>query len=309
MRVGFLFPGQGSQRVGMLHFLPDHPAVNRTLEEASRELGRDITELDSEESLKSTIAVQIGLFTAGVAAARALQEEGVHACAVAGLSVGAFAAAVTSGALAFKHGIQLVKRRAELMENQFPGGYGLAAIVGLTEEQVCRLILDASEDGSRVYIGSINAPQQLIIAGSDWGMQKVLDAARVLGAHKAERLAVSVPSHCPLLLPVADALRRTLLNMELVKPAVPYVGNVRARPLRTAEAVAEDLSSNVAYTVRWYDTMVVLAELGCELFLEMQPGHVLTDLAAAALPQIRSIAIEKVSLRYAKRMATESATT
>jgi malonate decarboxylase epsilon subunit len=154
-----------------------------------------------------------------------------------------------------------------------------------------------------VYIGNINAPRQIVIAGSDEGMGKVLEAARKSGARKAERLDVSVPSHCPLLEPVAAALRMTLSGMKLEQPRLIYVGNVKARPLRAAQAVAEDLANNIAHGVRWHDATTVLEELGSRLFLEMPPGHVLSDLAQEALPEVKTLALGQSTLKGALHLA------
>jgi malonate decarboxylase epsilon subunit len=307
MSIAFLFPGQGSQHPGMLDSLADHPAITRTLDEASAILRRDVRDLDSPEALKSTISVQLALLTAGVAVARALAAEGVEAEAVAGLSVGAFAAAVHSGTIEFPQAIQLVQQRAEMMLNLYPTGYGLAAIVGLTEGQVATLVEQAHTAQTPVYIGNINAPRQIVIAGSDEGMARVLEAARKSGARKAERLNVSVPSHCPLLEPVAAALRVTLAAMKLEQPRLIYVGNVKARPLRAAQAVAEDLANNIAHGVRWHDATTVLEELGSRLFLEMPPGHVLSDLAHEALPEVKTLAIGQSTLRSALHLAARFA--
>jgi len=134
MSVAFLFPGQGSQVPGMLHILPDHPAIGRTLDEVSEGLGENVLELDSTEALRSTVSVQLALLASGVGVARALIAEGVEPEAVAGMSVGAFAAAVAAGALDLDDGVRLVKQRAEGMVKLYPKGYGLAAIVGLTEK-------------------------------------------------------------------------------------------------------------------------------------------------------------------------------
>jgi malonate decarboxylase epsilon subunit len=307
MSVAFLFPGQGSQAPGMLHSLGDHPAITRTLDEASATLRRDVRDLDSPEALKSTISVQLALLTASVAVARALAAEGVEPEAVAGLSVGAFAAAVHSGTVSFPQAIQLVQQRAEMMMNLYPTGYGLAAIVGLTEGQVSALVETAHTAQTPVYIGNINAPRQIVIAGSDEGMTRVLEAARQSGARKAERLDVSVPSHCPLLEPVAAALRVTLAGMKLEQPRLVYVGNVKARPLRAAAAVAEDLAGNIAHGVRWHDATTVLEELGSRLFLEMPPGHVLSDLAREALPEVKTLALGQSTLKGALHLAARFA--
>jgi len=302
--AAFLFPGQGSQVPGMLHTLPDHPAIGRALAEASDHLHRDVRDLDSSEALQSSVPVQLALLTAGVAVARALAEEGVAAEAVAGLSVGAFAAAVHCGALSFPDALRLVEQRAEMMVGLYPTGYGLAAIVGLTEAQVAALVGEAHTPETPVFVGNINAPRQIVIAGSDAGMAKVLEAARRSGARKATRLQVSVPSHCPLLEPVAVALRATLEGMTLGQPKLIYVGNVKGRALRTGVAVAEDLANNIAHGVRWHDATTVLEELGCRLFLEMPPGRVLTALAREAFPDVKALPVGKDGLQVALRAAS-----
>jgi len=298
MSMAVLFPGQGSQTPGMLHQLPDHPAALRTIREISAELGRDVRALDSPEALRSTVSVQLALLTAGVAAARSLEEEGVTPEAVAGLSVGAFAAAVHAQVLTLADCVRLVKQRAELMEKNSPPNYGLAAIIGLTETQVVALIQQTNTPDDPVYLGNVNAPEQIVISGSSNGLEKVSTAALEAGARKAERLNVPVLSHSPLLLPVADKLTQALQNVQLHSPRMVYVSNVRARALRTAEEIAWDLANNIAHGVRWYDATTVLQELGCDLFVEMPPGHVLTNLAKQSLPQVRCIALGETSLCY-----------
>jgi malonate decarboxylase epsilon subunit len=303
MSVAFLFPGQGSQVPGMLHNLPDHPAVARTLDEVSESLHADIRELDSAEALQSTVSVQLALLASAVAVARALLEEGVNPEAVAGLSVGAFAAAAAADVLNLADGVRLVKERGEDMVKLYPRGYGLAAIVGLTEEQVSTLVKDAYTDQNPVYVGNINAPRQIVIAGSNEGMDAVLEAARKSGARKAVRLQVSEPSHCPLLQPVADALKRSLREIHLQEPKMVYVGNVTGRALRDAKAIAEDLATNIVHGVRWYDATTVLEELGCRLFLEMPPGHVLSELGREAFADVRTLAIGETSFSNAVRLS------
>jgi malonate decarboxylase epsilon subunit len=306
MSVAFLFPGQGSQVPGMLHTLPDHPAIGPTLDEVSESLGENVLELDSTEALRSTVSVQLALLASGVAVARALIAEGVEAGAVAGMSVGAFAAAAAVGALNLGDGVRLVKQRAEGMVKLYPEGYGLAAIVGLTEKQVSTLVEAAYTERNPVYVGNINAPRQIVIAGSDKGMNNVLEAARKSGARKAVRLNVSEPSHCPLLEPVAGALRESLQAIHLQPPKAVYVGNVTGRALRSAATISEDLASNIAHGVRWYDATTVLNELGCRLFLEMPPGHVLSELAREAFPDVRTLAIGAASFKHALLLTSQS---
>jgi malonate decarboxylase epsilon subunit len=269
MSVAFLFPGQGSQAPGMLHSLPNYASVAGTLAEVSESLEENVLELDSPQALRSTLSVQLALLASGVAVARALVAEGVQPEAVAGMSAGAFAAAVIAGVLNLADAVRLVKQRADGMVNVYPKGYGLAAIVGLTEKQVLTLVEEAYTVQSPVYVGNINAPRQIVIAGSHEGINRVLKGARKSGARKAEPLDVSEPSHCPLLEPVAATLTKSLQSIHLQNPKLIYVGNVTGRALRTAEAISEDLASNIAHGVRWYDATTVLVELGCRLFLEM----------------------------------------
>src|SRR6266481_3293704 len=215
----------------MLDRLPDHPAVRQTLEEVSAALGYDVRTLDSPEAFRSTVPVQLALLTAGVAAARALETEGVVPEAVAGLSVGAFGAAVHAQVLSLADAVHLVKQRAELMEQHSPEGYGLTAIVGLKEDQVVALVSEANTPDDPVYVGNVNSADQIILTGSDNGRQKVSDAALQAGARKVERLDVAVLSHSPLLQPVADALTQSLNQIPLNPPRMVYVGNVKARAL------------------------------------------------------------------------------
>ena len=303
MSVAFIFPGQGSQFPGMLHNLLDHPAVVRTLDEISEDLQSDVHTLDTEYGLEFTVDVQIALLAAGVATARALMEQDVEPAAVSGLSVGAFAAAVTAGALSLRNAVELVRLRAELMMKLYPSGYGLSAIVGLNESQVTKIVQAVTSVQNPVFVGNINAPRQIVIAGSNLAMNQVLEEACLQGASKAVRLHVSVPSHCPLLQPVADLLGKRMSSVNLTTPRMTYVGNVNARAMRTKEAVARDLVNNIAHGVRWHDATTVLKELGCNLFLEMPPGHILSDLAEQNLRDIISVPVEAGVLPRLLRLA------
>jgi malonate decarboxylase epsilon subunit len=303
MSVAFLFPGQGSQVPGMLHALPDHAAVARTLNEVTECLGQNVLELDSVEALQSTVSVQLALLASGVAVARALIEDGVEPEAVTGISAGAFSAAVTADVLNLADGVNLVRQRAEMMVELYPAGYGLAAIVGLTEKQVSILVKEVYAEQNPVYVANINAPRQIVISGANDAISEVLEAALKSGARKAARLDVSEPSHCPLLAPVADALRKSLQKTHLQNPKMLYVGNVTGRALRSANAIAEDLATNIAHGVRWHDATTVVEELGCRLFLEMPPSHVLSELARQAFPDVRTVPVVETSLEHVARLA------
>ncbi|RZF27082.1 malonate decarboxylase subunit epsilon [Paraburkholderia sp. UYCP14C] len=300
--LALLFPGQGAQSEGFLHRLPQHRAVEDTLAEAADTLDIDVLTLDSPESLESTVAVQLGLTIAGVAIARALADEGLVADISAGLSVGAYPAAVGSGAVAFRDALKMVRRRAELMETAYPSGYGLAAVSGLSERQVETLVAQqAAEQRQRVYIGNVNAPRQIVMAGADRALDSFIERALAAGARKATRLAVSVPSHCELLAHASDELVAYSRELRFERPRGIYIGNRGGRPLYTAEAIREDLATNMRYTVRWFDALTVMQEMGAQVLVEAPPGQVLTDivrenfsepsaLAAGTLPFDRLVA-------------------
>ena len=303
MSIAFLFPGQGSQFPGMLHRLPDQAVIAETLDEVSEILGTNCRELDSPEALQSTVSVQLALLASGVAVARFLNEQGIEPGAVAGMSAGAYSAAVLCGSLNLADAVQLVILRAEMMAKLYPNGYGLAAIVGLNEQQVSQLVREVHSEQRPVYVANINAPRQIVISGSAVGMDSVLQAAVRSGARKAERLAVSTPSHCPLLQPVAEALEKSLKTMHVRPPKTVYLANVTARATRSPEAISEDLANNIAHGVRWYDMTTVLEELGFRLFLEIPPGHVLSVLAKEAFPDVRTVAVGESSIRQVLRLA------
>jgi len=302
--IALLFPGQGAQSPGFLHHLPQHAAVAATLAEASDVLGSDVLQLDSAASLQSTVAVQLSLLTAGVAVARALQAEGVEPDFAAGLSIGAFAAAVICDALDFDAALRLVRQRAQLMEAAYPTGYGLAALVGLNELQVGALLERVqSLHHESVYLANLNGARQIVVAGSDAGLAHLMALAQQAGARRAERLAVSVPSHCELLADAAQQLSTSAAALQFRRPRIPYIGNRRGRALRSADAVRDDLVENLRYPVRWHDSMRLLAELGVSLFIEAPPGQVLSGLLHEALPEVRALAMAQSDLPHAVSLA------
>jgi len=283
------FPGQGAQRAGMLHALPDHPVVTRTLAEASDVLGHDVLRLDNAERLASTVAVQLCLLVAGVASARHLLDTGdgdtTHADGVAGLSIGAYAAAVVAGALRFDDAVRLVALRGRLMEEAFPAGYGMTAILGL-ERGVLEAIVDAVRaPGTPVYVANYNAEDQLVIAGSEQAMASVSERAIAAGARAAQRVAIAVPSHCPLLDTAAASLAEAISAVTVRRPSLRYFSASAARELRDPARIADDLAHNMARPVRWHETMLLARACDMRLAVEMPPGNVLTRLCQPLFPQ------------------------
>ncbi|MFM1654096.1 malonate decarboxylase subunit epsilon [Brevibacillus sp. B_LB10_24] len=297
MSVVFTFPGQGSQEPHMLRSLPPHPVIAGTLQEASEILGEDLLLWDSEDALKSTVAVQVALLVSGVAAARALQAEGAHVDWAAGHSVGAFGAAVIAGSLAFPTALTLVKLRGELMENAFRQGYGMGVVLGIQQQKLHDIVARTFSREDPVYLANYNAPDQIVVAGSVRGVDRVLATARQEGARRAERIQVNVPSHCPLLDPVADKLAEALKEVPLRRPAIPYASNRTGRTLLDPEAIREDLAYGVSRPVRWHEAASLLVERGARLFIEMPPGRVLTNLAKTAFPSIRSVSVADSGLK------------
>ncbi|NVZ79483.1 acyltransferase domain-containing protein, partial [Pseudomonas gingeri] len=211
-----VFPGQGAQQPGMLQRLPDAAVVRDCLREASEVLGEEVATLDTPQALTSTRAVQLCLLLAGVAAARLLLENTEPPSHVAGLSIGAYPAAVVAGALDFDDAVRLVSLRGELMQRAYPQGYGMTALIGLELAAVDKLLAQVHSERTPVYLANINADNQCVIAGSEAGMNALVALMRKDGA--ARRLAVSVPSHCPLLDEPARALAAAFATVVLRAP-------------------------------------------------------------------------------------------
>jgi malonate decarboxylase epsilon subunit len=278
MSVLFSFPGQGAQKAGMLHTLPDHAEVRRTLIEAGAVLDHDPLSLDGAEALRSTVAVQLCLLIAGVAAARVLATQGARPQMVAGLSIGAWPAAVMADVLEFADAVRLVALRAGLMEQAYPTGYGMTAITGLTSQQLEPLLAQVHAPGRPVYLANLNAARQIVISGSDEAMAAVAHLATQHGAMRAERLAVSVPSHCELFDAQAKELAAAMSQVALRRPRIVYISSSLGRALFDARRIGEDLAMNMARPVLWYDTVRHAYERGARLAIEMPSGSVLSKL-------------------------------
>jgi malonate decarboxylase epsilon subunit len=305
MTVAFLYPGQGTQRPGMLHDLPGHPAVAATLAEAEDILPGSSRQ-DDARALASTVTTQIALCVAGVAATRALAAEGAAPDAVAGHSAGAFPAAVTAGVLTFAEALAAVRHRAELMRDAYPSGYGMAAVLGLGVPRARALIESITMDDDPAYLAVIDADQQVVAAGSVRALSRLEAAAEQAGARRVHRLPIAVPSHCPLLAGVADAMADHLGTVPRRPLTVPYLGGRTGRALQDADAVLDDLARGVAATLRWRDVVALLGELGTTLFVQAPPGSVVARLAGAANPGARAITLADTRLTDAVELARRS---
>jgi malonate decarboxylase epsilon subunit len=291
-----VFPGQGAQQPGMLHRLPQDAVIDACLREASEVLGEDVLRLDSAQALASTRGVQLCLLIAGVAGSRLLLQQAPAPDYVAGLSIGAYPAAVVAGALAFSDALHLVSLRGDLMQRAYPQGYGMTAIIGLDLATVEALLAQVHSEQTPVYLANINADNQLVIAGSDAAMKALAELARGCGAGLAKRLAVSVPSHCPLLEQPAEVLAQAFARVPLQAPTLGYLSGSRARPIRTAEQLRDDLAYNMCRVVDWRGTVQSAYERGVRLHIELPPGAVLTGLARRVFEQGTAVAFDGARL-------------
>lgn len=293
MKSAFLFPGQGSQYVGMLNDLPHDPVVKQILEESSDLLHLPIESLHNDKALSTTKAVQQCLLIASVSTYKVFEKNGLTPSFVAGHSVGAFGAAVASGVLTFEEALKLVSLRGELMERTCDKGFGMAVVLGLDEDRLLEIVTQLFNEDEPVYVSNRNSPTQITLSGSLKGLERVLEYVKNRGATSAHLLNVSTPSHCPLFKNVSEELLVELNKLDLKRPKIPISSNVNSRLLRQADAVKEDLAKSICYPVRWHDAVNLLYETGTRLFIEMPPGDVLSKLANQAFSDVRTMAITK----------------
>lgn len=302
MKILFSFPGQGAQYTNMLHQLPKSEITQQVLNLASDVLQEDVLNLDSETALKNTRSVQLCILITGVIYANLLQQQGVEADYVSGLSIGAFPAAVFSGVLDLSDAIKIVSLRGELMQHAYPQGYGLTSIQGLLEQQVFLIVEQVNSDQYPVYIANFNDEQQFVIAGSDQAMLKVAQLAKKMGARKVVKLAISVPSHCPLLTKTAHQLAQAMDNISIKIPRISYLSANNARIINQVEKLRDDLAYNMARSVYWHETMTAAYERGVRIAIEMPPGAVLTGLTKKVMDQGEVIALNQVGIVHAVQL-------
>ncbi|MHA6830382.1 ACP S-malonyltransferase [Ralstonia pseudosolanacearum] len=282
MTFAFVFPGQGSQSVGMLNAFADHPVVAATLAEASDALGQDIGKLIAEgpaDELNLTTNTQPVMLTAAVAVYRAWQAAGGPTPAVvAGHSLGEYSALVAAGAIAFKDAVPLVRFRAKAMQEAVPVGEGgMAAILGLSDDDVRAACAEASSAGV-VEAVNFNAPAQVVIAGAKAAVEKACEIAKAKGAKRALPLPVSAPFHSSLLKPASDRLREYLSGVAVSAPAIPVINNVDVALVSDPAAIKDALVRQAASPVRWVETVQKMKADGISRVVECGPGKVLAGL-------------------------------
>lgn len=281
--TAFLFPGQGSQSVGMMAALAeDHEAVAGTFAEASRALGYDLWAVASEgpeERLNRTEVTQPAMLVADLATWRLwLQAGGPEPDYLAGHSLGEYAALVAAEALEFGDAVALVAERGRLMQEATPPGTGaMAAVLGLDDAVLQQICLEAAGD-EVVACANFNAPGQVVIAGHAGAVERTCEAAKAAGAHRIVPLPVSVPSHCLLMKGAADALGKTLAGARVAPPRIPVVHNVDVAARENPDDIREALVAQLWQPVRWTATIEYLSSRGVTRFAECGPGKVLTGL-------------------------------
>ena len=279
-----VFPGQGSQSVGMLDGWGDHAAVRQTLDEASTALGEDVAKLIREgpkDALDLTTNTQPVMLAAGIACYRAWRADGgPEPVAVAGHSLGEYSALVAAGVLTLADALPLVRLRAQAMQRAVPVGAGaMAAILGLDAEQVRSGCAEAAaETGEVVEAVNFNDPKQTVIAGSKAGVDKACERLKAMGAKRALLLAVSAPFHSSLMKPAAEALREALKAVPLAPPRLPVVNNIDVEMPDSADAIRDALYRQAFGPVRWFEIVQALHRLGLRHVFECGPGKVLTGL-------------------------------
>lgn len=297
--TALLFPGQGSQRVGMgEHLMAAHAIARATMEEADEALGFPLTRLcleGPEAELTRTELCQPAILAVSVATWRALgPATGIEPRWVAGHSLGEYTALVAAGALAFRDAVRLVRLRGRLMQSAVPEGVGaMAAVVGLDDARVAELCAAAAED-EIVSPANFNGAGQVVVAGHRGAVARVMAAAKAAGG-RAIALAVSAPFHCELMAPVAAGLARALAEIELRAPAVPVVTNVDAAVSGDPARIRELLVAQVTAPVRWAESMQRLRSLGCRRVVEVGPGQVLAKIVQRMRLGMASATLEEVA--------------
>lgn len=298
MKTAWVFPGQGSQKVGMGRaWAESSPQTRATFEEASAALGLDLARLcfeGPESDLQLTENTQPAILTVSVAIARALAARGLAPDAVAGHSLGEYSAHVVAGTLTLADAARLVRRRGRLMQEAVPVGVGaMAAVLGLAPEMVAQVAAAAAaECGEICSVANYNSPEQSVISGHAGAVARAAALAKERGAKRALPLPVSAPFHCALMAPARAGLAPDLAATTFAAPRVPVVVNVDARPVGEGAAARDALVRQIDGPVRWVESVRVLAgELGVARFVEVGPGAVLSGLVRRIAPEAEAFSL------------------
>ncbi|NTV93870.1 MAG: ACP S-malonyltransferase [Thiobacillus sp.] len=295
MKLAFVFPGQGSQSVGMMNAYGDSAAIRDTLAEASEALGFDLAGMLAEgpaEALNQTVNTQPAMLAAGVAVYRAwLAQGGAVPALMAGHSLGEYTALTCAGALNFADALRLVRLRAEAMQSAVPEGVGaMAAVLGLDDAAVRAVCAEAAQ-GEVLEAVNYNSPGQVVIAGNKAAVDRGCVLAKEKGAKRALPLPVSVPSHCALMKPAADKLLAAMAAIEVKAPAVLVIHNADVASHADPAAIRDALARQLYSPVRWVESMQALAAQGVTRIAECGPGKVLAGLNKRILADVPTVAL------------------
>jgi len=296
--TAWIFPGQGSQKVGMGRAWAERfPAARAVFDEAGAALGFDLAALcweGPESELQLTANTQPAILAVSIAIERALRERGLAPAAVAGHSLGEYSAHVAAGTLSLGDALRLVRRRGELMQAAVPVGVGaMAAVIGLDAEGAAALAAAAAE-GEVCSVANFNSPEQTVIAGHRGAVERAVARAKEHGAKRALPLPVSAPFHCALMAPARAGLAPDLARVAFADPTVPVVVNIDAGAVRDGAAARDALARQIDGPVRWVESVRYLwNELGVRRFVEVGPGNVLCGLVRRIAPEAETIALSE----------------
>jgi [acyl-carrier-protein] S-malonyltransferase len=282
-KIAFVFPGQGSQVVGMGQSLAEkHPNVKAVFENADKKLNVNLSKLIFEgpqEELTFTYNAQPALLTTSIAVLEYFRQFGIEADYVAGHSLGEYTALVAAGALTFEEGVYLVRKRGEFMESAVPNGEGtMAAVLGLDRDRLAEVTNSVTEEGFSVQLANLNCPGQIVISGTTKGVELAGAKAKEAGAKRVLPLVVSGPFHSSLMKPAAGQLKEELDQIDMKAATIPVIANVTAEPISAASEIKEKLIEQLYSPVLWEDSVAKMLELGVDTFIEIGPGKVLSGL-------------------------------
>lgn len=309
MSLAFVFPGQGSQSVGMMAGFESLPAVRRTFDEASSALGVDLWTLVSngpDEELNKTINTQPAMLVAGVALFRAWQElGGAQPALLAGHSLGEYSALVAAGVFELTDAVPLVRFRAQAMQEAVPEGQGaIAAILGLDDDAVRAVCVDAADTGI-AEAANFNSPGQVVIAGQAAGVQRAIELAKARGAKRAVLLPMSAPSHCSLMRPAAERLGERLALMTMRPPRVRVINNADVCAEEAPDRIRSALVRQLYSPVRWVESVTALVSAGVQELVECGPGSVLSTLCRRIAPDLRVTPLRDAAAMEALAMGSK----
>jgi [acyl-carrier-protein] S-malonyltransferase len=295
MKIAVVFPGQGSQSVGMMNGFAGEAAIVRTFREAAEILGEDLGALAAggpAEALNRTVVTQPLMLTAGVACWRAWRERGGPMPSFfAGHSLGEYSALVAAGALRFEDALPLVRLRAQAMQDAVPEGTGgIAAIVGLDDSKIAQVCAEAAQ-GEVLEPANLNSPGQIVIAGHRAAVERGMASAKAHGAKIARMLPMSAPSHCSLMKPAAERLRERLASLAIVAPEVPVIQNADVASFDDPGRIRQALVEQLHRPVRWVETVRFLQAHGVTRIVECAPGKVLAGLVKRTVDGVEAVAI------------------